>query len=313
MAQPFTLTLLPDAKPLTLKPGWHKRALAAERRHNPTTAPQKGNPDADAKAVTYALWLATRDGIAVPGDGAVPKVDWQATQHGWRPRAVAWYPAARPYRPAARGMAQPPVEPLLTIELPHWDYEAPAVVETVLLDWAAPVVTETTAPAPQAVELPAASVGAKILAPYPPKGNAPLQAPEAIGEPDPADAVPLAALCASDDDAPAAPGPVTALCLSHRARESLLRRTDGRALPTYAAQAKGGAFRLSLADARACAGLKSVRFVGLPRKAYTRRGPPCPPGAVPTRPNWDHPRRLEDISWQTAHRSCFPTSPRPFH
>jgi hypothetical protein len=145
MAEPFTLTLLPDAKPLTLKPGWHKRALAAERRHKATTAPQKGNPDADAKAVTYAVWLATRDGIAIPGDGAVSRVDWQPCAHGVRPRAVEWFPPHQPYRPAARGMAQPAVVPLVRIELPHWDYEAPAVVETTLREWAAPVVTELPA------------------------------------------------------------------------------------------------------------------------------------------------------------------------
>ncbi|MBN6819544.1 hypothetical protein JRF84_08070 [Methylobacterium organophilum] len=257
MAQPFTLTLIPDAKPLTLKPGWHKRALAAERRHKATTAPQKGNPDADAKAVTYAVWLAARDGIAIPGDGAASRVDWQPCASGYRPRAVEWMPARQPYRPAARGMAQPAVEPLLRIELPHWDYEAPAVIETTLLDWSAPVV----------IEVPCGEPDAAIVEPC---------QPPAVCEPDPADAVPLAALCASDDDAPAAPGPVTVLCLSHKARESVLRRIDGRAVPDYGQRAKGGAFRLSLDDAAACAGLRSVRFVGLPRKPYTRAVAPMP-------------------------------------
>ncbi|MBP1180001.1 hypothetical protein [Methylobacterium sp. PvR107] len=145
MAKPFALDLLPGAAgTLPRKPGWHKRALAADRRHKLTTAPQKGDPCADAKAVDYARWLVARDGIKIPDGEAEIRVDWQPTQHGYRPRAVAWYPPARRYHPAARGVAQAAAEPLLRIELPHWDYVAPAVVESVLLEWAAPVVIETT-------------------------------------------------------------------------------------------------------------------------------------------------------------------------
>lgn len=91
------------------------------------------------------------------------------------------------------------------------------------------------------------------------------------GAADPVEAEPLAPLC-SDDDVPTVPvpGPVTVLCLSHKAREAVLSRTAGRAVSDYGATAKGGAFRLSLDDAAACAGVRSVRFIGLPRKPYTR-------------------------------------------
>lgn len=97
----------------------------------------------------------------------------------------------------------------------------------------------------------------------PPVEIAAVGAPVEIGEA--IEAEPLHPVC-SDDDVSVSAGPVTVLCLSHKAREAVLRRTDGRAVPAYDHAAKGGAFRLSLADARACADLRSVRFVGLPRK-----------------------------------------------
>jgi hypothetical protein len=311
MSKPFQITLIPGAAEPKLKPGWHKRALTASKRFTPSTAPQRGDSRADAKAVEYALWLASRDGLIIPGGDVDTRVDWQPCAHGVRPRAVEWVPARQPYRPAARGMAQPAVVPLLRIELPHWDYEAPAVIEETLLEWAAPVVTELDASAPCAAD----SVTAEPIAAAPCSHLEPMELCPAIGMPctvhcgfrptcvrrdagaikgiadgqesglqtlasygkpddiaDPLDAIddePLAALC-SDDDAPTAPGPVTVLCLSDRSRALVLARTHGRAVEAAGHVAKAGAFRLSLADARACADIKSVRFIGLPRKAYTR-------------------------------------------
>lgn len=322
MAKPFQITLIPDAKPITLKAGWHKRALAAERRHKVTTAPQRGNPAADAKAVQYAEWLAARDGVAVPGGDVVARVDWQPCAHGVRPMAVEWHPAPQGYRPTARGMAQPVAAALLRIELPHWDYEAPPVVETTLREWSAPVVCELPAAEhaalaslddprePAAAIEPAEDAPAPLAAAPAPVVDhiEPLAVCPAVGLPckvdcgfrstcglpaadvdaaavEAAEAEPAPALCASDDAGDWHPDesthPVTALCLSPKARDALFARVQDGTFPADGRAAKAGAWRLSLADAAACAGIPSVRMVGLPRKPRTPRAAP-PIVTIPT-------------------------------
>lgn len=136
MAKPFVLTLVEGVTAPPCKPGWHKRSLASERaaaKRRTSVAPQYGDGRADAKAIEYALWIAARDGIALPTDS---KVMWDSCGSQMRPRSVIF----------GRGNAA------VTIDLPHWDYVAPAVVETELLEWAAPVVREIEAEAPTATE-----------------------------------------------------------------------------------------------------------------------------------------------------------------
>jgi hypothetical protein len=65
MAKPFQLTLIEGVTEAPLKPGWHKRALAAEKRSGPRVAPRKGSSEADANAFAYAKWLLKRDGVDV--------------------------------------------------------------------------------------------------------------------------------------------------------------------------------------------------------------------------------------------------------
>ncbi|MGG3810945.1 hypothetical protein ABEV34_04750 [Methylorubrum rhodesianum] len=136
MAKPFVLTLVEGVTAPSCKPGWHKRSLAAERaasKRRTSVAPQYGDGRATAKAIEYAGWIAARDGIALPGDG---EVVWDSCGSQMRPRSVIF----------GRGIGA------VTIDLPHWDYVAPAVVETELLEWAAPVVREIEAEAPTATE-----------------------------------------------------------------------------------------------------------------------------------------------------------------
>lgn len=136
MAKPFVLTLVEGVTAPPCKPGWHKRSLAAERaaaKRRTSVAPQYGDGRANAKAIEYALWIAARDGIALPTDS---KVMWDSCGSQMRPRSVVF----------GRGNAS------VIIDLPHWDYVAPAVVETELLEWAAPVVREIEAEAPAATE-----------------------------------------------------------------------------------------------------------------------------------------------------------------
>lgn len=136
MAKPFVLTLVEGVTAPSCKPGWHKRSLAAERaaaKRRTSVAPQYGDGRADAKAIEYALWIAARDGIALPAES---KVMWDSCGRQMRPRSVIF----------GRGNAT------VSIDLPHWDYVAPAVVETELLEWAAPVVREIEAEAPAATE-----------------------------------------------------------------------------------------------------------------------------------------------------------------
>jgi hypothetical protein len=115
---------------------------------------------------------------------------------------------------------------------------------------------------------------------------------------DPVEAIeaePLPALCASDDGADdwhadESTHPVIALCLSDKARAALFDRLQDGTFAATDRTAKGGAWRLTVADAEECAGLASVRFVGLPRKPYTRRAAtpavtiPLPPEAIRTVP-----------------------------
>lgn len=139
MAKPFVLTLVEGVTAPPCKPGWHKRSLAAERaaaKRRTSVAPQYGDGRANAKAIEYALWIAARDGITLPADG---KVMWDSCGSQMRPRSVIF----------GRGNAS------VIIDLPHWDYVAPAVVEAELLEWAPPVVREVEpaeAEAPTATE-----------------------------------------------------------------------------------------------------------------------------------------------------------------
>lgn len=92
------------------------------------------------------------------------------------------------------------------------------------------------------------------------------------------EAEPAPALCASDDAGDWHPDesthPVTALCLSPKARDALFARVQDGTFPADGRAAKAGAWRLSLADAAACAGIPSVRLIGLPRKPRTARAAP---------------------------------------
>lgn len=65
--------------------------------------------------------------------------------------------------------------------------------------------------------------------------------------------------------------PVIAYCLSHKARETLFARVQDGTFPDDAGSARAGAWRLTLADAEDLRDVGSIRFAGLPRKAYTRR------------------------------------------
>lgn len=143
MAKPFTLTLHEGVTTTRLKPGWYKRAAAAARAaatRRVTTAPQHGDSRADAKAIEYARWLAGRDGIDLPNRHQ-PTVVWEACAAGKRPRSVVFF--GRPGAPTV-------------IDLPHWDYVAPDVVEVELRQWAAPVVREVPAIMDEIMEAPAA-------------------------------------------------------------------------------------------------------------------------------------------------------------
>lgn len=75
--------------------------------------------------------------------------------------------------------------------------------------------------------------------------------------------------------------PVTVLCLSDKAQERLFDRIQDGTFPAADRTAKGGAWRLTVEDARDCADIGSLRFLGLPRKAYTRRTVPTPLAAIP--------------------------------
>jgi hypothetical protein len=68
--------------------------------------------------------------------------------------------------------------------------------------------------------------------------------------------------------------PIIAVCLSDKARTALFDMILDGTFPARPPVTKGGSWHLTLADALACQGLPSVRFVGLPRKPYTRRHAP---------------------------------------
>jgi hypothetical protein len=103
---------------------------------------------------------------------------------------------------------------------------------------------------------------------HPPVGIADVSAPVGIPSSDPADAM-------SDAWEPTAEShPVIAVCLSDKARSALFDMILDGTFPARPPVTKGGSWHLTLADALACQGLPSVRFVGLPRKPYTRRHAP---------------------------------------
>jgi hypothetical protein len=72
--------------------------------------------------------------------------------------------------------------------------------------------------------------------------------------------------------------PVIAYCLSEKAWHALRDRVQDGTFPAPAGAAKFGAWRLTLADAQDLQDVGSIRFAGMPRKPYTRRG------AVPVAP-----------------------------
>lgn len=287
MSKPFTLSLLPG-KSAPLKPGWHKRALAADRAalsRGGRVAPQygRGTKEVEAKAVQYARWLAARDRIDLPA-GAV-RVDWQACSAGMRPFAVVF----------GKGAGH------VAILLPHWSYVAPEAVAVELLPWAAPVVTERPL-APVAAPLDADDIAAALALPYGDPCEAELSgtveaepirdraepAPYAAPAPIEAIAEPVA-----DEWRPSvATHPIVALCLSDKAREALEARVMDGTWPAAGRSAAGGAWRLTLADARDCADIPSLRLVGMPRKPRTPRvvapveaiAAPCPVEAIRTAP-----------------------------
>lgn len=137
---------------------WYGKAVSADRtreaRRN-TTAPKARSPTADAKAIAYAEWLCLRDGVSIEAltrdaveavnasipvamrkrggrswdenarlrlkdsTTATPKVLWEPTQHGYRPRKVIWQAF----------LGSHPYSVIFELELPHWSYEAPEVIE----------------------------------------------------------------------------------------------------------------------------------------------------------------------------------------
>lgn len=69
----------------------------------------------------------------------------------------------------------------------------------------------------------------------------------------------------------AATHPIVALCLSEKAFEALAERVLDGTFRAAGRDAAGGAWRLTLDDARACADIPSLRLVGMPRKPRTPR------------------------------------------
>ncbi len=305
MAKPFTFTPIENATPEALakirKPGWHKRSLAAAKVFRPYTAACPRSPEADAKAREYAAWLARRDGLDVTGL-AIIAVVWAACRAGMRPRAVTFT-----NRSDTRGVS---------VLLPHWSYEAPAVVEVHAAPWSAPVVVEVTGEARAAIlgamaDADAARWVEAVEAGYPAPGvwaidgttsdDEPAPAPDLVrpstvapggrmddsGSPDPELVHPVEAIPAVtpveaiDDGADWGPTPqshpVVALCLSPAAFGHLCRRVLDGIAPAPGRTARGGAFMVSTADAMALQDIASIRWVGLPRRRYTARHMPALP------------------------------------
>lgn len=77
--------------------------------------------------------------------------------------------------------------------------------------------------------------------------------------------------------------PIVALCLSDKAREALEARVLDGTWPAAGRAAAGGAWRITLEDARTCADIPSLRLVGMPRKPRTPRAAP-PVEAIAPRP-----------------------------
>jgi hypothetical protein len=219
----------------------------------------------------------------------VHRVTWEACAAGMRPRFVLFAPrGATPVR----------------IELPHWSYVAPDVVETHASDWHAPVASEVTGEARDALlvayEAEEVALWVEAMAPLYGQPGAyavgetwdgaeqggdqtvlgmpiteQIQQVEAvIITPAMANATltpDVEIVSDSDDWAPDATShPIVAHCLSEKARDLLFARLQDGTFPAECEQRKAGAFRLTLADALACQDVKSIRFAGMPRKAYTR-------------------------------------------
>jgi hypothetical protein len=305
MAKPFTLSLLPGVVAPRLKPGWHKRALASEKAaasRRKAMAPQYGNGIANEKAVEYAIWLARRDGVALP-EILNGKVEWESCEAGMRPRFVLF-------------LAKD-VEPV-RIELPHWSYVTPEAVELPFVEWTAPVVAEVTGEAraavlaalaehdaalwveavagayaaPVAWEIPGTDPEAELI-PFMHELPAPMLIPaltivaEYLNVPAATETYPALVLStetrlsterdnsgtiSTDAREPSAEThPIVALCLSHKAREALFSKVQDGTFPAETGKAAAGAWRLTLEDAKALQDVGSIRLVGMPRKPYTRR------------------------------------------
>lgn len=300
MAKPFTFTPAENATPEALakirKPGWHKRARASEKAFRPRTAARACTSEADAKARQYAEWLAARDGVDLSGLFKATVI-WLACAAGMRPRAVSFEFGGK-----LSG---------LSVLLPHWSYVAPAVVETHVAPWAAPVVAEVTGEARTAIlaafaeadaalwldatasaypEPAAWAIGGTDGEPAPRAPDlvrpAPLPAVVVVDEPAPAPAVlvhPVEAIATATPVEGIGPEvgpnarthPVVAMCLTDGARLRLFATVLDGTAPAPKRKAAGGAWLLSVDDAMALQAVASIRLIGLPRRRYsTRHLPP---------------------------------------
>lgn len=107
----------------------------------------------------------------------------------------------------------------------------------------------------------------------------------------------------------AATHPIVALCLSDKAREALEARVLDGTWRAAGRDAAGGAWRLTLEDARACADIPSLRLVGMPRKPRRPRvappvkaiAAPCPVEAIASLPAYMVPAGARPIGPVTFH------------
>lgn len=115
----------------------------------------RSDKGAEAQAITYALWLATRDGIELPTHREKPRVSWAGVYSKTRTRrlpATAWCPDPKPQaiyerricavewgheeerfntrKDGKRGAwTHNEFVPVLRIEIPHWDWQPDAPIE----------------------------------------------------------------------------------------------------------------------------------------------------------------------------------------
>ena len=104
--------------------------------------------------------------------------------------------------------------------------------------------------------------------------------------------------------------PVVALALSHRAREELFARVLDGTFADGERTAKCGAWRLTLQDALDLQDIASVRWVGMPRKAYTRKAIAAEPLATAVVP-MPAPSPLPSASYDIQTAAFYPGALRP--